>query len=136
MKRFVLDCSVAMSWCFESESSGKSDKILNMLETHEALVPSLWPLEVANVLVVAERRKRIGESDMYQFIHLLRALPVQVDPNTSEQAFRQILSVARAHKLSSYDAAYLELAMREGLALATFDAQIRRVAKGLKVSLM
>lgn len=127
--RFVLDCSVTMAWCFSDENDHYADTVLDRLADAEALVPSLWPLEVANVLLVAERRHRLTEAQATRFVDLIGALPITVDRNTPDYALGSILSLAREHALSSYDAAYLELAMRSGLALATRDATLMKAAK-------
>lgn len=136
MKRFVVDCSVVMAWCFEDESDHYADSVLDLLGDFEALVPSIWPLEFANVLLVAERQKRLTEADSLQFIALLRELPLMIDRETSEHAWSEILFIGRQQRLSSYDAAYLELAMREGVALATRDNALNQAAKKCGVRLV
>ena len=135
MTRFVLDCSVAMSWCFDDETNTYADEVLGSLLTAEAVVPVLWSLEVANVLVVSERRKRLTEAQMIRAIALLQALPILVDEATAQQALGATLTLAREHSLSAYDAAYLELAMREGLSLATVDEKLVQVMRHCGVSL-
>jgi predicted nucleic acid-binding protein len=135
LTRFVLDCSVAMSWCFNDEINTYADEVLGTLLTAEALVPALWSLEVANVLVVAERRKRLTEAQMIRAIALLQALPISVDEATAQRALGATLTLAREHSLSAYDAAYLELAMREGLSLATVDAKLTHVMRHCGVDL-
>ncbi|UCG13478.1 MAG: type II toxin-antitoxin system VapC family toxin [Deltaproteobacteria bacterium] len=131
--RFVLDCSVAMSWCFSDEADDYSDTVLDFLVDSEALVPSIWPLEVANVLVMAERRKRINEAQTMRLVELLESLPLVVDASTPDRAMGPILSLVREHQLSAYDAAYLELAMREGLPLATRDDKLTKAARSCGV---
>lgn len=133
---FVLDCSVAVSWCFEDEANGLADRALHMLASQEALVPALWPLEVANVLLVSERRKRLTEADVMRFVELLRELPIVVDESTTSRAMRDVIALAREHDLSSYDASYLELAVREGLPLATLDKALAKVARRCGVALV
>jgi predicted nucleic acid-binding protein len=125
---FILDCSITVSWCFEDQASNYADRTLDLLTKTEALVPSLWPLEVANVLLVAERKQRITEAESLRFINLLRTLPISVDDQTSACAVTDTLSLARRLKISSYDAAYLELAVRLGLPLATLDEILRNRA--------
>ncbi len=127
--RFVLDNSVVMSWCFEDESSEYADKVLESLETSEAIVPSIWPLEVGNVLLVAERKNRIDEASSTRFLELLSALPIHVETELPDRTFTHILSLARKHEMSTYDASYLDLAMRLDIPLATLDESLRRVAK-------
>lgn len=136
MKQVVIDCSVVMAWCFEDEADKYADSILDMLASAEAVVPSIWALEVVNVLLVGERRNRLKEADTARFVELLRELPISVDNETSDHAMREILSIGREQGLSSYDAAYLELAMRHGLALATRDTALRKAAKKSGVKLI
>lgn len=135
MSRFVLDCSVVMAWCFEDEADAYADSVLDLLADSEAIVPCIWPLEVANVLLVAERRKRLTEAASLQFAGLLSELPITIDYESSDRALSEILFLGRQQGLSSYDAAYLELAMREGIALATRDNRLRKVSGkcGVKV---
>jgi predicted nucleic acid-binding protein len=136
-RTFVLDASVAVSWCFEDESSDFADGILDLLRTgSEAITPALWPLEVANALVIAEWRKRISEAKVMSHLSDIRRLPVLIEPTDLARAFDQILSVARQRHLTEYDAAYLELALRRGLPLATLDNQLRRAARQAGVPLV
>ena len=136
MKRFVVDCSVVMAWCFEDEADKYADSVLDLLADAEAIVPSIWSLEVANVLLVGERRKRLTEADSLRFVNLLRALPITIDQETGNRAWSETLSVGRENGLSSYDAAYLELAMREGVALATRDDRLKEAAGKCGVTLV
>lgn len=133
--RFVLDCSVTMSWLFKDEADNYSESILSSLRMHGAIVPAIWPLEVANVLLIGERRQRVTEAQSVQFTELLASLPISVLSRAMDQAFIAILPLAREHKLSSYDAAYLELALREGLPLATRDHKLRLAARHAGVAL-
>jgi predicted nucleic acid-binding protein len=134
VSRIVLDCSVTMCWCFDDDASKYAEGVLNHLRTSEASVPGLWSLEVANVLLVAERKHQITPADSSRFAALLQTLPIHMDPESPSRALGDILPVARAHQLSSYDAAYLELAMRLGAPIATLDANVRRAAKPLGVA--
>ena len=127
MSGFVLDCSVTMAWCFEDEADADADSVLDRLDRESALVPALWPLEVANVLLVAERRGRLSQSATAQFLHLLAALPIQVE--TRPLAPTELIVAGRAHGLSAYDAANLILAMGAGLPLASRDAALRGAAE-------
>ena len=136
MKRFVIDCSVVMAWCFVDEADEYAEAVLDMLASAEAVAPSIWALEVANVLLVGERRNRLKEADSARFIELLRELHITADNETADHALREILLIGRVQGLSSYDAAYLELAMRHGLALATRDNALRRAAKKFGVRLI
>ncbi len=129
MIRFVLDCSVAMAWCFEDETNPYTEAVLQDLADAGAVVPSIWPLEVANVLLVAERRKKISKAQSRRFVELLQSLPIDVDEVSTARAWDGVLSLAREQYLSAYDAAYLELAMREGLPVATADNDLKKAAK-------
>lgn len=93
------------------------------------MVPALWTLEIANALAVGERRHRLTASAIAQFLDLLENLPIETDPQTSSRAFDSTLPLARTHNLSTYDASYLELAMRENLVLATLDDKLKIAAK-------
>lgn len=128
MKSFVIDNSVVMAWYFEDEASDYTVVVLESLGTYECLVPSIWPLEVANTLVVGERRGRTTEARAARFIALLNSLPIHIDPETSKHALFDTMQLAREHNLSSYDSAYLELAMREGVPLATQDKALKKAA--------
>lgn len=132
---FVIDASVALAWCFEDEASPLADQVLARLEDEEAIAPSIWPLEVANGLRSAERRGRIDEREVPAVIRLMSTLPIEVVPTSLEQALGDVLSMARAAGLSSYDAAYLDLALRRGLPLATADGYLvdAALAAGVEV---
>ena len=120
-ENFVIDNSVVMAWCFEDETSRYADTVLDKLEVSTAIVPSIWPLEVGNVLLVAERKKRLSEADSARFIALLTELPITIEQEPPGRMLKEILALAREHQLSSYDASYLDLAMRKGLPIATLD---------------
>ncbi|SKA96877.1 Predicted nucleic acid-binding protein, contains PIN domain [Thiothrix eikelboomii] len=128
---FVLDCSVALAWCFEDESSDYADKVLDCLEEQTALVPRLWHLEVLNVLVVGERRQRIQPPELQDFLKLLTALDIQTDKYSPIIEDNALFHLAQTHQLSAYDATYLALALREKLPLATQDKRLRQVAESL-----
>ncbi len=132
MTGFVLDNSVAMRWHLETEkASGQkyADSVLSSLTDVDALVPNLWHLEATNVLLGAEKRGDTTTGEVERFISQLENLPISVDPLTANQAFSRIFALSRAYKLSSYDAAYLELAIRKGLSLATLDKNLLKAAK-------
>lgn len=124
----VLDASVALAWAFEHERDRASLEALERLRTDEAVVASLWPLEVTNGLLAAERRGRITAADARRFIQLVRSLPIIVDPVARVRAFEATTALARKHGLTSYDAAYLELAARLGVPLLTLDGDLRAAA--------
>lgn len=133
--RFVLDCSVTMSWLFKDEMNSYSESVLSLLQLHGALAPAIWPLEVANVLLTAERRERVNETQLVQFTELLVSLPISVLSRAADQIFNAVVPLAREHKLTSYDASYLDLALREGLPLATRDQKLRLAARHCGVPL-
>ena len=133
---FVLDASVALAWCFADEATEATTGLLETLADEMAYVPELWSLEVGNILVAAERRKRISQAGVAEFLSLLRELNIRVDKETSERAFHEILSLAYSEQLTTYDAAYLELAMRLGLPLASKDRHLHKAAKKLGVKIL
>jgi len=133
MADFVIDNSVVMAWCFADEDSSYADEVLASLVSTEAVAPSIWPLETGNVLVVAERRKHLSESDNIRFLALINDLPIKVIQEPPERMTKEILALAREHQLSTYDASYLDLAMRKGLPIATQDSGLKKAASKCKV---
>jgi predicted nucleic acid-binding protein len=131
----VLDASVTLAWAFEDEGFTYTDLVLESLATVKACVPNIWPLEVGNALLVAERRGRLNQAASVQFLTLLWKLPILVESSKMELMMGEILALARQHRLSSYDAAYLHLAMRHGIPLATHDEVLRQAATQAGVSL-
>ncbi len=131
--RFVMDNSVVMSWCFEDEGSSYAEAVLESLEAGRAFVPAIWPLEVGNVLLVAERKKRLRHSSAVRFLDLLSGLPISVEQETPDRMLKEILSLAREHELSTYDASYLDLAMRLDLPISTLDTSLVKSAKKCEV---
>jgi len=137
IKRIVLDASVAVAWCFEDENSRFTEGVLDLLSAGtEVLTPAIWPFEVANALLIAERRKRITVAQVTALLRRIAALPIAVEPIEAGYAFEQILAVARQQNLTEYDAAYLELALRAGLALATLDDKLKQAARLVDVQLV
>jgi predicted nucleic acid-binding protein len=134
-KSFVLDNSIVMSWCFKDQADPYADTVLKWLPNAKAFVPSVWPLEVVNVLIAAERKKLISKSDSIRFLRLLSQLPILVQHESTERLMKDVLVLARDHKLSSYDASYLDLAMKRGLPLATLDIKLRKAAKSVNLEL-
>ena len=125
-----------MAWCFEDEASAYTEGVLDRLRETQALVPAIWPLEVANVLLIAERRDRLNEAQTAHFAQLLQLLPILVEEADVARILGSVLAVGRAHSLSAYDAAYLELAARQGLALATQDGRLRKAAGNAGVAVI
>ena len=123
MSALVIDSSAALSWCFEDEASPGSGRLFEQVRDHGALVPGLWHLEVANVLLQAEKRGRVTTADVAMRLKLIAESPITTDNETTTRAWREILALARAEELTTYDA-YLELAIRRGLPLMTKDAAL------------
>jgi predicted nucleic acid-binding protein len=131
---FVVDASVTLAWCFEDEASPQTEAILDLLSDDTAVVPSLWELEVSNVLLLGERHRRLTESQTARFVALLGQLPILVD--SANVDMEAVLAVGRHHALTAYDAAYLVLAEREGVPLATMDTKLRNAARAVGVQLI
>ncbi|MCL2298390.1 MAG: type II toxin-antitoxin system VapC family toxin [Proteobacteria bacterium] len=133
---FVVDSSVALTWCFAEERTPETAALLERAEGSGAVVPSLWPLEVLNALLMAEKRKRIDKYKRYALIDALHALPITLDAETVTQAWVTTNRLAERYRLTLYDATYLELAQRLDLPLATLDADLRGAASALGVPLL
>lgn len=134
---FVLDCSVTMTWLFEHEATKETDELLGRLSGPEkAVVAQHWVLEVANVLLSAEHSKKKTPADTTLFLNLLTKLAIESDVHTEHHAMTTTLALGRRHHLSSYDAAYLELAMRLGLPLATLDTNLRKAAQAEGIAIL
>jgi predicted nucleic acid-binding protein len=131
----VIDCSITMAWYFKDEATPYSNAVRLVLATERAAVPAVWPLDVANVLLMGERRKRSTQAKATKWLRFLSALPIAVDTQTPHLAFDPILGLARSHKLTACDAAYLELAMRLGLPLAARDDSLEKAAQAVGVPL-
>jgi predicted nucleic acid-binding protein len=130
---FVLDASVALCWAFKDELTDLADAALERLRTDKALVPSIWWFEICNVLIVNERSGRISEPDSSVFLSKLRTLEIATDDKRQDA---DVLMLSRRHRLSVYDASYLEIARREGLALATLDRELMRAARAEHLHLL
>lgn len=138
MKELVLDCSATLPWVFESETTKATDALLDHLARGaKAWVPALWHLELANVLLGAKRRGRIDQAGIEKLLGTLALYDITVDSDTMTNAWAKSLSLAESYDLSVYDAAYLELALRRGLPLATLDTALAAAMKraGGKVAL-
>lgn len=133
---FVLDCSVTIAWCFKDEENAYSDQVLELLNKSEALVPDLWLLEICNVLVLAEKHGKIKIADSTRFMELLLNLPVKIEEALNFNQASSILNISRQYHLTSYDATYLELALRKGIPLATQDHALRRASQKSGVRLI
>lgn len=131
----MLDASVALAWCFEDEGD-EAMMALERARVGVAHAPAVWPLEVGNALLVAERRRRLTEAEATRFLELVAALAIEIEPTAPLASTPALLSLARAHDLSLYDASYLELALRSGLPLATLDDRLGRAARAAGVALV
>jgi len=133
---FVIDNSVVMSWCFKDETNRYADAVLDKLFKSTAIAPSIWSLEVVNALLVAERRKRLKQVDSVRFMTLLSQLPIVVEDKGSEKVMKDLLALGRTSHLSSYDASYLDLAMRKDWPIATIDKKLMEAAKEVSVTIL
>jgi predicted nucleic acid-binding protein len=133
---FVLDASVTLSWCFQEEDSLYSRGVLATLKTSHAVVPALWPFEIANVLALAERRGRITNDLRRSFLTEINQLSIQIENRPALELWEGILELTEKYRLTGYDAAYLELAQRTGLPLATLDGDLRKAALTERVALV
>ncbi|MGA7871036.1 MAG: type II toxin-antitoxin system VapC family toxin [Candidatus Binatus sp.] len=133
---FVIDNSVALAWCFEDQHTQPLMDLLDRVAETGAFAPSLWPLEALNGLLMAERRRRVDARRRQRLAGLLRALPVTLDAETADQAWTATARLAERHRLSVYDAAYLELAQRRKLPLATLDEDLIKAAKALGTTVL
>jgi predicted nucleic acid-binding protein len=136
VSRFVVDASVVLTWCFPDENSALTQKVAQMFKQGDsAIAPSFWPHEVLNALLVGERRKRISTVLIRTFLTDLEALPIALQEVPAEAVFDRIQSLSRAHGLTTYDAAYLDLAQSNGLPLATLDVDLIRACSKTGVEL-
>ena len=136
MNRFVLDTSVALAWCFEDEHSARADRILDLLVSATATVPAIWPIELGNALLAAERRKRITPAGVSSSLRLLGSLRIRLDDAAPSLDSEDLVVLARSQNLSVYDAVFLRLAMREGIPLATLDLSLARAARRAGVGVL
>jgi predicted nucleic acid-binding protein len=125
---FILDASVALAWCFEDEQTPAVLDLLDRLCETGASAPMLWPLEVLNGLVAAERRRRLDAAKRATLSAFLRELPIRLDMQTADHVWEETATLAAAFRLTVYDAAYLELAQRRRLPLASLDQDLRKAA--------
>ncbi len=130
---FVLDSSVTATWCFPDEEHETAEAAFDMLDSDGAVVPALWWFEIRNILVVNERRRRIDAADTASFLADLERLSIRIDRDPDSET---VLALARKHNLTGYDAAYLELAIRRGLPLASLDHALVDAARADGVTLV
>jgi predicted nucleic acid-binding protein len=131
----VVDASVTMAWCFGDEATAYTEAVLDYIRDSGSVVPGIWPLEVANTLLIGERRGRLTVVKTALFIDLLRDLPVAVDDQTIGNAWGSITALGRQYAITAYDACYVDLAIRRRLPLATVDNRMTDVASQLGIPL-
>ncbi len=131
----VLDASIALAWCFPDEQSPYAETVLALVLQHQDLVPGVWPFEITNAFWVAEKRGCITKENSFATYQLLESLTLRVDNPPLGHILQSVLPLAREYGLSAYDAAYLELALREHLPLATLDIKLKEIAKKLDIPL-
>jgi len=136
MPAFVLDSSVALAWYLPRQQTVQTDALMHRMSDEGALTTSLWPIEVANVLLVYERRGQLTIAERMGAIAFYTSIPIETDDQTAVRAWGTAFDLALAHKLTVYDAGYLELALRSGLPLATLDGPLCRAASSLGVPLL
>ncbi len=129
MSGVVVDASVALAWCFPDEASEYADRVLVALNGQTLVVPAVWGLEIANALLTGERRKRLMRPEILRFVALLEGLSILQDGQSVRESVSNVLPLARDYGLSAYDAAYLELAIRHSVPLATLHRNLQKAAK-------
>ena len=134
---FVIDASVTLPWCFEDERTSFTESLLNRIRAHETgMVPSHWPAEILNSLVQAKKRGRVSEDILQRFLKDLNSFPILIDDERALMIWERIRTLSEIHQLTAYDAAYLELAQRYKLPLATLDRDLQNAARAEKVPLL
>lgn len=131
----MVDASVALAWCFPDEASEYADGVLVALEGRTVIVPAIWALEITNALLVGERRKRVRQPDIRRFVELLRGLTITEHSQTIADTVINVLPLAREYGLSAYDAAYLDLAVRQGAPLATLDSALQKAGRSAGINI-
>ena len=133
---FVLDASISLAWCFEDEQTLEVLQLLDRVTETGACAPLLWPLETLNGLFMAERRQRLDAARRTKLAAFLRELPITLDADTALNAWNLTAQLAERFRLTVYDAAYLELAQRRRLPLASLDKQLRTAAMSLHIDVL
>jgi predicted nucleic acid-binding protein len=133
---FVVDCSIAVAWIFEDEAADVTDALLDRAAREGAAVPALWHYEVANVLMQAERRRRVPASHVAALLQRLQRLPIETHPAPQGLEWAGVIGLAAGLRLTAYDAAYLDLAERLALPLATANRALRAAAATRGVALL
>ena len=132
----IIDTSISLNWCFEDETSPETEVILDQVGYEGAVVPALWHTEIANGMIQAELRNRTTVSQIVSKLDMLGALLIETDYETIPRAWRETLILARTHRLTVYDACYLELALRRGLPLATLDKELAVAGREVGVEVL
>jgi predicted nucleic acid-binding protein len=128
--KLVIDASMALAWIFErnnNEEAKLAECALSSIANVDAIVPQLWHIEVANALIIGERRQIITEAQVIDYLNRLSHLPIETDNVTPSRCLNGVMALAREHALTAYDATYLELALRNNAMLATFDKKLIEV---------
>jgi predicted nucleic acid-binding protein len=134
---FVLDASVSIAWCFEDETTDEIKRVFRRLSTGDsAIVPAHWPIEVSNGLLLAQRRKRISPNLRSQYWDQFSELPINVDRPLDTSDVKRVLTISEKHGLTTYDGAYVDLALRQAAGLASLDTSMTRAAKAEGVALL
>jgi predicted nucleic acid-binding protein len=137
LSSLVLDASVALCWLFDDQATAHTESVLDRLVGGDTVAaPAIWPFEIANVVTVAERLRIVNPAQAAAFFQTLGQLSIAVDRAEIERVFNAVSETARRYRLSAYDAAYLELALREALPLATVDAALRNAARAAEVGVV
>lgn len=135
MSAVVVDASTSLAWCFPDEKSDHADRVLVSLKGKHILVPAVWGLEIANAILVGERKRRLSQPEIRRFIMFLESLSLVQDVRQPREYLNEVLPLAHAHGLSAYDACYLELSIRNAAPLATLDSKLQSAAKRAGVHL-
>ena len=137
MNQFVLDASIALTWCFPDENTALAEYVASLFaHGATAIVPSFWPHEVLNALLVGEKRKRISQENIQSFLNDLAMLPIVLQQSPAGIVFSRIQSLSRQHRITAYDAAYLDLALDRNLPLATLDDDLIAACKDAQAELI
>jgi predicted nucleic acid-binding protein len=137
MASLVIDASATLPWCFDDESTAYTEGLLNRCAAgEEGMVASVWPLEIPNGLLSAQRRGRVTAERVEQFLVQILRLRIHVEPFTTQQAVRDVKQLAQTHQLTAYDAAYLALALRYNLPFATLDIELKQASFAVGVRLI
>ena len=130
-----MDNSIVVAWLFEDEVNQYADLVMESLVQSVAIVPPVWTLEIRNTLLVAERRNRLSQEDALSYLELLGGLSIQIERDWQDSDLHHLWALAREHQLSSYDASYLDLAIRRGIPIATQDKALRNAAERCDVTM-